>query len=112
MRIVKCRVGQRETFEQIPGFVYCGRNFGGFAKSPLHNPFRGADCIQRYWKWLHHELVTGNALLVEAMSRLTSESVLGCWCVDKAVAGEGTEDCHCDVIAKAWKWLNSVASNK
>lgn len=119
MRIVKCVLGQRERFEQIPGFIYCGRAFGGFEASPLANPYKVGKTmdlglsLELYRKWLYKQLTTCPSTkerhrLQETLKGLSEESVLGCWCVDKEKAGEGTEQCHCDVIAKAWKWLKST----
>jgi hypothetical protein len=35
--------------------------------------------------------------------------VLGCWCVNKPVAGVGEDVCHCDIIAKAWEQRQAAA---
>jgi hypothetical protein len=43
----------------------------------------------------------------EAIEQLPTGAVLGCWCVDKEHAGEGN-DCHCDVIARTWKTLQTA----
>jgi hypothetical protein len=123
MRIVKCRPGHRQQFERVPGFVYCGREFGGFAASPLGNPFRvGRDgtldeVLARYRGWLWAQLRKGMAnrhgdavRVLEALAYLKADSVLGCWCLDKPIAGEGPDQCHCDVIARATAWLRKQGS--
>jgi hypothetical protein len=45
----------------------------------------------------------------EALDRLREDSILGCWCVNKPVAGVGEDACHCDVIAKAWQSRQAAA---
>ena len=40
MQIVKVKFGCREKFEALKGFVYCGREWGGFEASLLANPIQ------------------------------------------------------------------------
>ena len=128
MRIVKCKHGRRAEMEAVPGFVYCGRAFGGFDESPLCNPYRVGEkldlvtSLQMYREYLWRKLQHADYLhtvehskwtnedkqtykLARTLEGLKEDSVLGCWCCNKEVAGEGPEQCHCDVIAKAWRWL-------
>lgn len=113
MRIVKCKFGQRARFEKIPGFVYCGREWGGFEASPLGNPFSTkkdgslAEVLRKYRRWLWDSLREPQSPVLLALASLTEDSVLGCWCVEKEKAGEGREQCHADVIVKAWRYLQS-----
>lgn len=110
MRIIKVKHGKRESAEKVPGFVYCGRAFGGFDESPLHNPYRiGADGTLPEVLAKFHAHLTATLTLCEwgpvhdAVSRLSHDSVLGCWCLNKAEAGKAPWACHCDVIASVWQ---------
>lgn len=116
MRIVKVGKNKSAQFESIPGFVYCGRAFGGFDGSPLGNPFkvglhgRLADVLAKYRNWLVLNLQKNNVVAV-ALRELTADSVLGCWCLDKVEAGTGDVQCHCDIIAQVWAQDQSGARN-
>ena len=108
MRIVKCR--RREVDDFGPHFVYCGREWGGYAESPLaNNASRSrtpgvAAAAFRVWLW--QQLQSSNASVLEAINALTEESVLGCWCVDNDDAATETH-CHCGVTSRAWAWLRA-----
>jgi poly(3-hydroxybutyrate) depolymerase len=84
---------------QRTGVVYCGR------PSPLGNPFRlgvhgsRSECIAKFRRWLWERLQARDAVVLAALDSLREDSVLGCWCKP--------HDCHCDVIVRAWKWLQS-----
>lgn len=107
MRIVRVKLGRRDSFNNIPGFVYCGRSFGGFDHSPLHNPFKvGADgsltaVLAKFHTHLRAALQIDRDIRT-ALVNLTADSVLGCWCVNKANAGQEPWRCHCDAIAHVW----------
>lgn len=57
--------------------------------------------------YLHRDIERGVKTIVEAMRAITEDSILGCWCVD--LEGETIftepERCHCQLIAKAWRWM-------
>src|SRR5262249_29523684 len=98
MQIKKVKPFQAVRFKQDPRFVYCGRNFLGWARSPLANPSEEgvdgtrAEVIEKYRDWLDAMLAgtTSESLAVQtAFDQLRQDSVLGCWCVNKPVAGEG-----------------------
>jgi hypothetical protein len=118
MEVVKVKAFQEARFRQDPRFVYCGREGRGFAGSPLADPYKvGKDgtlpeVLQKYRGWLDAMLAgdTPEALAVQAaFDQLRADSVLGCWCCNKPVAGEGEDACHCDVIAKAWEQRQAAA---
>jgi hypothetical protein len=117
MRIVKCKFYKRAEMETIPGFVYCGRGFGGYASSPLANPKIGGrdhtleEVLAFYRTWLHERIQQRDPEVLGALQALSEESVLGCWCLDKEEAGSGREECHCDVIAKVWRGLKGTSQN-
>lgn len=109
MKIVKVKYGKFAEFQAIPGFVYCGRGFGGFPASPLGNPFKATqglqDALERYRDWLRakrSDRSLGTKHVRDAFAALTEASILGCWCVDKE-AGVLPLECHCDIIAQTWQ---------
>jgi Domain of unknown function (DUF4326) len=108
VKIVKVKHGKPQKFETMDGFVYCGRSFGGYSGSPLGNPFLvGKDgvlsqVLSKYRIWLRSKMMF-DCVVRRVMEELTDNSVLGCWCVDKEVAGSGEPECHCDIIAQVWK---------
>lgn len=120
MRVMKVRFGKRAAAEKVPGFVYCARAYGGFDESPLHNPFKlGRDgtlpeVLQKFDT--HLRIAAGhNGEIKAALEALTPDSVLGCWCINKGVAGRTPWTCHCDVIATLWYELygeNNVERNR
>jgi hypothetical protein len=94
--------GGREAAEAA-SVVYCGR------PSPLGNPYSHMgntlakfrvknrdEALDKYRRWLYHELTNGNKQVIEALENLKENDVLGCFCKPKA--------CHCDIIIAAWKW--------
>lgn len=97
--------------------VYCGRASGGWKPSPLGNPYKvGRDgdlarVLAKYRAWLWGRLKARHEATVTALREIHAIEAyeglvsLGCWCVNKEAAGEGEEACHCDVIAKAVRWL-------
>ena len=115
MHIVKCKFFKRAEMETIPGFVYCGHGFAGYASSPLANPkiVSTEDTLQEvlafYRTWLHERIQQRDPAVLGALQALSEESVLGCWCLDKDEAGSGREECHCDVIAQVWRGLKDTS---
>jgi hypothetical protein len=109
MEIVKVERFQAADYERDPRFVYCGHGCWGYARSPLANPdykLPRPEALAKFRAWLPRMLAgtTPEALAVqEALDQLRADSVLGCWCCNKPVAGEGEDACHCDIIAKAWE---------
>jgi hypothetical protein len=93
--------------------VYCGRRMGGKRArdgSPLANRFkRGehADPIGAYRKWLFAHIAAGTPSVMRALAEIAEDTTLACWCVN--LEGEAIfstpEVCHCQVIAKAARWL-------
>jgi hypothetical protein len=108
MRIIKVKFNRPQKFLTVPKFVYCGRPYGGFDGSFLANPFRVTldwplvDVLETYRDHLETAVRRGGAIAV-ALAELSSDSVLGCWCLDKEVAGTEPLQCHCDVIAQVWQ---------
>lgn len=90
------------TAEQLrdAGVTYCGR------PSTLGNPYeirRDGDrdkVIGLYRRWLWCRMMARDKAVLEALGKLTAESVLGCWCSPRR--------CHCEVIARAWAWQHKV----
>jgi hypothetical protein len=115
VEVVKVKAFQRKHCERDPRFFYCGRNCRGWARSPLANPKEEGTLAEKlvfYKDWLDAMLAgtTLEALAVqEALDQLRADSVLGCWCCNKPVAGEGEDECHCDIIAKAWEQRQAAA---
>jgi hypothetical protein len=79
--------------------------------SPLGNPFASprdgdrATVIAKYRSWLWAKLGQQDATTLAALDALHEGSVLGCWCCDKdEPAAKGQEDCHGEIIVKAWQW--------
>jgi hypothetical protein len=71
-----------------------------------------AEVLARFKGWLDAMLAgdTPEARRVqEAFDRLREDSVLGCWCCNKPVAGVGEDACHCDIIARAWESRRGAA---
>lgn len=113
MRIVQVRVGKNEQFAGLPGFVYAGRDWAGYKDCGLGNPFNRKSSgrtvlaeMYRRWLWEHREGEAAEAWRI--ITTLSENTVLGCWCTTKQRAGEGPLECHCDVIARAWKYLQSL----
>jgi len=85
-------------------WIYVGRadSDSGFRQSPLGNPYtveehgRG-DAIELYRQWLWGRINEGDIKTLSALSQISDDSVLVCWCKPKA--------CHGEVIVAAWQWL-------
>jgi hypothetical protein len=99
MQVVNVRVFGGVAAAQGAGVVYCGR------PSVLGNPFRlqpeeprGAT-IERYRWWMWRKIQAGDQQVLGALSALRADSKLGCWCAP--------QPCHCDVIIRAWQWLQA-----
>ncbi len=117
MRVMKVRFGHREAAEKVPGFVYCGRAYGGFDESELHNPYRLGRSgtlpvvLQQFDTHLRAAVAHGGPIR-EALKSLTTDSVLGCWCVNRTIAGVVPWACHCDAIATLWYELFGAEHGK
>lgn len=89
------------TPEQRATVCYCGRAFAGWPASPLGNPFRGGDAVNKFAGWLlfHPKRKEMLAAVWEACGR--GKKPLGCWCLDSPwVAVHGEElVCHAQCIA-------------
>lgn len=82
---------------------YCGRKWKQYAASPLGNPFKGSDAIERYGAWLWEQIQAHNPAVLNALRIIYSNSNdrekqnknyrLGCWCHPKP--------CHCSEIIAA-----------
>lgn len=94
----------RVSAQHCGTYHYCGR------PSPLGNPYRiGVDgdratVIRKYRTWLWGRLRSGDQAIIDALSGLTDDAVLGCWCTPLP--------CHCDVIIRAAHWLRSELSKR
>jgi hypothetical protein len=85
-------------------WIYVGRadSTSGLRQSPLGNPYtveehgRG-DAIELYRRWLWERINEGDIKTLTALSQISDDSVLVCWCKPKA--------CHGEVIASVWQWL-------
>ncbi len=118
MKIVDVRVmagGARG--KKAAGVYYCGRATAGWSGGPLQNPFvigrdgSREEVIQLFRKWLWDQLKDGNEEMLAALGRLREDSVLGCWCTDSDNAmAEGPLVCHCQVIARCWRYLKTQRS--
>jgi hypothetical protein len=115
VQIVKVSADSRGLWERVYPFVYCGRRPGGFPESPLANPFKAGrdgtlpEVLAKYRRWLWERLQSDTPQR-RALAALPAAAVLGCWCLNKREAGTGDEQCHCDVTAKAWRWLKLQAA--
>jgi Domain of unknown function (DUF4326) len=95
MKIVNLRECGFDGLRRMNG-VYCGRG------SVLGNRFRiGVDgdreeVIRKFRAWLWERMECGDERVIEAMSGLNANSVLGCWC--------SPLPCHCEVIERAWNY--------
>ena len=85
-------------------WIYVGRaDFAsGFRQSPLGNPYTveehgREDAIDLYRRWLWERINEGDIKTLYALSQISDDSVLVCWCKPKA--------CHGEVIVAAWQWL-------
>lgn len=113
-----------------PKLVYCGRAFGPFAASPLGNPCSARDkpcpvcktihfprgrpgeagpSVQCYRRWLFARIRANDRAVIGALLALPDDATLGCWCVDLDDATRGSEQCHCEVVAKAARYLKGQA---
>ncbi len=81
-----------------PSVLYCGRGFGGWAHSPLHNPFKNGtreENIEQFRHYLWERIKKGE--LIHEIANIREDEQLGCWCAPQA--------CHCDVILKARQYI-------
>lgn len=101
-----------------PPWIYCGRRMGGKLPreaSPLGNPFklRGrkpadvARCLADYREWLWGKIQAGDPQVMALLNFIDESSVLGCYCVDLSGGAIFTspEQCHAQLVWKAWLWL-------
>jgi hypothetical protein len=125
MRIVNLGKLSYVEAQKIEGLVYCGRLWNRWAASPLGNPCRmhvpcavcnrlhktKGDTLPCYRAWLYRKVKECDLAVLKALDQLTHDSVLGCWCVDMDDAlADGKEVCHCQVIAKACRYLDNLAA--
>lgn len=103
MRIIKVKFSKVKKYEAMPGFVYCGRSFGGFAGSAFANPYSTGNRTADIASYAAHvdEAIRIVGPLRQAILDLPDDAMLGCWCCDKDNAGTKPWLCHCDVIAAA-----------
>ena len=107
----------------VAPYIYCGRampelkasGIPAQQDSPLGNPFkltgRGMkevrSVLAAYRLHLFEMIRSNDPHVMLLMREITEDSVLACWCVD--MCGEeifvSEEKCHCQVIWKAWRWL-------
>jgi hypothetical protein len=90
--------------EQRQAVTYVGRRFAGWPASPLGNPFKGPDAVNKFAGWLlfHPRRKELLAAVWEACER--GAKPLGCWCVgtlaEPWVAKRGEElVCHAQCVA-------------
>lgn len=101
-----------------PPWIYCGRRMGGKQPreaSPLGNPFKlnGRDpaevqlVLAQYREWLWDKIRAADPQVMALLNFITAESVLACYCCDLAEESIfiEPEQCHTQVIWKAWRWL-------
>lgn len=108
MRIVKLDGKTAIKVVKSQSIHYCGRGCAGLSASNLANPYvvgkhgTKEEVLLLYTKWLIKRLADDHEVWTELRS-LSSGSILGCWCVDKPIAGVKPYVCHCDIIAMAWE---------
>jgi hypothetical protein len=85
-------------------WIYVGRadSTSGFQQSPLGNPYTVEEhgregAIDLYRRWLWDRINDGDIKILYALSQISDDSILVCWCKPKA--------CHGEVIVAAWQWL-------
>lgn len=89
-------------------WMYVGRpnKTHNLAGSPLANPFVDDprkvgqvvdDPIAAYRSWLWKKILVKDTAVMGALARMNHETGLVCWCAP--------DDCHADVIVKAWHYL-------
>ena len=103
-----------------PPWLYCGRYMGGKQPreaSPLGNPFKvrdhGRDALPLFRRWLHEQIKAGNPRIMFLLREaITPETTLACWCV--TLEGEAIfthpEVCHCQIVWRAWRYLQGQTS--
>ena len=89
---------------------YCGREWKGYPRSALANPFKGPDAVKLFGNWLWIQIRTRNMPVLEALDKISDDHwdlvrdqemagcddavyTLGCWCKPKP--------CHCSEIIAA-----------
>lgn len=109
----------------ITPYLYCGRRMGGSEPrdgSPLGNPFKLADrkkptikrVLEQYREWLYGKIrANDRSIMFLLREAIKPDTTLACWCVD--MQGDeifrSAERCHCQVIAKAWRWLRQASTS-
>lgn len=94
--------------------VYCGRDMPNRRASPLANPFtpaqHGVQALPMYRQWLGAKMAAKDSAVMDALYGIDDDSILACWCInlEEDLVFTATEVCHCQLIAKAWRWLNPV----
>lgn len=90
--------------------IYCGRQMKGFRleASWLANPFSARiyghdDCMKRYRKFLHQQLKDDG--FKAKLLALPEDATLVCWCVNTDDPCDDNEVCHCQILAKARRYL-------
>lgn len=88
--------------DEREGIDYIGRNYAGWAESPLANKVYD---LAQYRRWLWREMQSDTAASGEITSLMyryaQGEHIrLGCWCKSK---GENTP-CHGDIVKAAIEW--------
>ncbi len=119
MRIVRCN-GLPPNKE---GIIYCGRAWAGWFQSlmaNLHPTNRKCglcgvfhtpqDTISCFKDDLWERMMRGGDVVLDFLYSLPEDAVLGCWCVDKDEAQmvKGKEECHCEVVIRASRWIKEA----
>lgn len=76
-------------------------------RGPIHSV---TEAIQLFRTDLHKRITSGDTELLNYLYNLPDCATLGCWCVEKD-EGEivrGKEECHCEVIILASRWLQKL----
>lgn len=98
----------RLTAEHGDNWMYVGRanHTHGLPASPLANPFVNSDRkkgqvvddpIVHYKKWLWQKILTRDSAVMGELLKMNTQTALVCWCAPN--------DCHADVIQKAYLYL-------
>jgi len=78
--------------------------------SPLRNPFKKenhADPIKLYKEHLDKAITDKVPEIIEALAKITEDSILACWCCNLDGDDIFTKPvvCHCQIIWQQWKAL-------